>query len=102
MVVSHQDTNEEDEETTIDWTGGFSDAFTTTQPTSNLHRTQSHNSSDDEQDNKSKEEDDPFGDFNSSSEITEKWEEGFTSNFADMDVKSMDETNLKKETPTPA
>ncbi|KAI7867052.1 SIT4 phosphatase-associated protein-domain-containing protein [Mucor mucedo] len=93
LVVSHQaDEEKEDEETTVDWTGGFSDSFTA-QPAAGLQTPQKHDSPED---------DDPFGDFNSSNSTTEPdqtWQDGFSTNFADMDVK---EKNLKKETPASA
>lgn len=108
LVVSHhvdEEGDKDDEDSNVDWTGGFGDSFTT-QPAADLHRTQSHNLSDEEEiklKDEDEDEDDPFGDFSSStSQPTDKWEDGFSSNFADMDVNATEEKNLKKETPASA
>lgn len=85
MVVSHhhimdqqEDYNSDEDGARIDWTGGFSDSFTAPLAV-----------------DKKDEEEDPFGDFASCNETT-KWEDGFSSNFADMDVKTIEE----KQVPT--
>jgi hypothetical protein len=122
LVVSHHhqddlfnsdDEDEEEEEASrIDWTGGFSDSFTPQPTTTSLQRTPSHNSlssSDgeegkhEENENEIEDEDDPFGDFNSNNDnepTNQKWEEGFSSNFGDMDINTIEEDQkLKKDTP---
>lgn len=71
LVVSRQMDPQEDDDDEVDWTGGFSHSV--------------HNKENDE------EEEDPFGDFASGPEA--KWEEGFSTNFADMDVKTVEEKN---------
>lgn len=84
LVVSQQPS-------AVDWASGFNDSFTAPLTTTNLQSSKIHEDL--------PEEDDPFGDFNSSTETDQAWQEGFSTNFADMDVK---EKNLKKETPASA
>ncbi|KAI8064073.1 SIT4 phosphatase-associated protein-domain-containing protein [Thamnidium elegans] len=86
LVVSHhhimdqqEDYNSDEDEARIDWTGGFSDSFTAPLAVDK------------------NDEEDPFGDFTSCNE-TAKWEDGFSTNFADMDVKTIEE----KQVPTKA
>lgn len=96
-----QDTNKDGgngEHTHVDWSRGFSDSFTP-QPTT---QTQNHSNAfggDSDEDDE-----DPFGDFNSSSdqETSHQWEEGFSSNFADMDVSTYKNQESKKDLPVKA
>lgn len=126
LVVSHhqnehlfrsdsEEEDEEDEAARVDWTGGFSDSFTAqATTTTEVPKTESHSSSsssdgeeaEERKKEESEDENDPFGDFNSSNDnktTDQKWEEGFSSNFADMDLNKVEEDQkLKKDTPVEA
>lgn len=83
--------------THVDWSGGFSDSFTP-QPSTQTQNYSHAFGGEDEDD------EDPFGDFNSSSdqETSHQWEEGFSSNFADMDVSTYKNQESKKDLPVKA